>query len=59
MRAAMTHKFGRDFGLGALPWGEAPLQPGVYVGNPSLSVTVAQYMISLGRRKVGFSCTCI
>ena len=52
MRAAMTHKFGRDFGFGNQPWQESPLEPGVFVGNPSLSLEVSQYMISLGRRKV-------
>ncbi|KAG0694256.1 hypothetical protein DFH29DRAFT_985313 [Suillus ampliporus] len=39
MRAAISHKYGRDHGRH-------------FRGNPSLSVTVSQYMISLGRRKV-------
>lgn len=52
MRAAMTHKFGRDFGLGIQPWTENPLVPGKFYGNPSMSIVVSQYMISLRRRKV-------
>ncbi|KAG2126074.1 hypothetical protein BD769DRAFT_1668508 [Suillus cothurnatus] len=52
MRAAISHKFGRDYGLGTQPWMENPVHPGKFVGNPSLSVTVSQYMISLRRRKV-------
>jgi hypothetical protein len=52
MRAAISHKFGRDLGLGTAPWTENPLQPGKFVGNPSLSPKVSQYMISLQRRKV-------
>ena len=54
MRAAITHKFGRDFGLGTDPWMEHPTVAGKCKGNPSLSVTLTQYMISLGRRKVTF-----
>ncbi|KIJ07550.1 hypothetical protein PAXINDRAFT_90221, partial [Paxillus involutus ATCC 200175] len=52
MRAAISHKFGHDHGLGTQPWTEHPMQPGKFVGNPSLSVTVSQYMVSLRRRKV-------
>lgn len=52
MRAAMTHKFGRDFGLGTQQWMEHPTVAGKYIGNPSISVTLGQYMVSLGRRKV-------
>jgi hypothetical protein len=52
MRAAMSHKFGRDYRLGTMPWVENPSIPGKYIGNPSLSVAVSQYMISLRRRKV-------
>lgn len=52
MCAAVSHKFGRDFGLGTQPWVESPVNPGHFTGNPSLSVTVSQYMISLRRRKV-------
>lgn len=55
MRAAMTHKFGRDFGLGTQFWTESPFHPGFFQGNPSLSVVVSQYMISLRRRKVSLS----
>jgi hypothetical protein len=52
MRASMSHKFGRDCGLGTTQWMENPSVPGRYIGNPSLSVAVLQYMISLRRRKV-------
>ncbi|KAG1745320.1 hypothetical protein EDB19DRAFT_1849392 [Suillus lakei] len=52
MRAAISHKFGRDYGLGTQPWMENPAYPGRFIGNPSLSVAVSQYMISLRRRKV-------
>ncbi|KIJ08189.1 hypothetical protein PAXINDRAFT_89233, partial [Paxillus involutus ATCC 200175] len=47
MRAAMSHRFGWHYGLGTQPWMENPSKPGRYIGNPSLSVTVSQYMISL------------
>jgi hypothetical protein len=56
MRAAISHKFGRDHGLGTQPWMENPGCPGKFIGNPSLSVTVSQYMISLRRRKVSVCC---
>ena len=52
MRAAMTHKFGRDFGLGTQPWIEHPIKPDRFIGNPSISTAVTQYMVSLNRRKV-------
>ena len=55
MRASMTHKFGREFRLGAQPWIENPLQPGKFLGNPSISVDVTQYMVSLSRRKVSLA----
>lgn len=48
----MSHKFGRDYGLGTTQWMENPSVPGRYIGNPSLSVAVSQYMISLRRHKV-------
>ncbi|KAH9927788.1 uncharacterized protein B0H18DRAFT_1084655 [Fomitopsis serialis] len=51
MRAAISHKFGRDFGFGEQSWGQNPLT-GKYSGNPSLSVVVSQYMVSLQRRKI-------
>ncbi|EPT03529.1 hypothetical protein FOMPIDRAFT_1116000, partial [Fomitopsis schrenkii] len=51
MRAAISHKFARDFGFGDQPWTATPKKD-VYIGNPSLSVTVSQYMVSLQRRKV-------
>ncbi|KZP29095.1 hypothetical protein FIBSPDRAFT_908422 [Athelia psychrophila] len=52
MRAAISHKFGREYGRGTQPWVENPLKPGEYTGNPSLAIPVCQYMISLRRRKV-------
>lgn len=57
MRAAISHKFGRDHGLGTQPWMENPAYPGRFIGNPSLSVVVSQYMISLRRRKVSMHIT--
>ena len=55
MRAAISHKFGRELGRGIQPWAEDPLAPGMFKGNPSLSMEVSQYMIALRRRKVGTS----
>ncbi|TFK88178.1 hypothetical protein K466DRAFT_489453 [Polyporus arcularius HHB13444] len=52
MRAAVSHKFGRGFKIGAQMWCESQLLPGTFLGNPSLSVVVSEYMISLRRRKV-------
>ncbi|KAI0327609.1 hypothetical protein GY45DRAFT_1347652 [Cubamyces sp. BRFM 1775] len=52
MRAAISHKYGREYKLGTQPWTENPHAPGTYRGNPSLSVVVSQYMVSLRRRKV-------
>ena len=52
MRAAMTHQFGREFNLGMQSWTESQVNPGKYLGNPSLSTIVSQYMISLRRKKV-------
>ena len=52
MRAAMTHQFGREFNLGMQSWTESQVNPGKYLGNPSLSMIVSQYMISLRRKKV-------
>ncbi|KAJ3530099.1 hypothetical protein NM688_g7757 [Phlebia brevispora] len=48
MRASMSHKFGREYGRGNQVWCESPVQPGTYIGNPSLSTTVSQYMIHDG-----------
>lgn len=48
----MTHKFGRDFGLGTTSWIENPSRPGHYLGNPSTAPLLSEYMISLRRRKV-------
>ncbi|KAG2039818.1 hypothetical protein BDR03DRAFT_1008496 [Suillus americanus] len=52
MRAAVSHKYGRDHKLGTQPWSEHPTVAGKHIGNPSLSVTVSQYMVSLRWRKV-------
>ncbi|KIK77444.1 hypothetical protein PAXRUDRAFT_36788 [Paxillus rubicundulus Ve08.2h10] len=52
VHAAISHKFGCDYGLGTQAWMEHPMLPGKYVGNPSLSVAVSQYMVSLHRYKV-------
>lgn len=52
MRASMTHKFGREYSLGTQHWTESSLEPGRFLGNPSISVAVTQYMVSLSRRKV-------
>jgi hypothetical protein len=52
MRAAISHKFGCDYALGTQAWMEHPTVPGKYMGNPSLSVVVSQYMVSLRRCKV-------
>jgi hypothetical protein len=52
MRAAMSHKFSRDYELGTQEWQENLLVPGQFYGNPSISTAVSQYMISLRRNKV-------
>ncbi|KAJ7870056.1 hypothetical protein B0H14DRAFT_2726455, partial [Mycena olivaceomarginata] len=52
MRAAMSHKFSRDYELGTQEWQENLLVPGQFYGNPSISTVVSQYMISLRRNKV-------
>ncbi|KAG1863694.1 hypothetical protein F4604DRAFT_1882172 [Suillus subluteus] len=46
MRAAMSHKFGRQL------WLEHPTIPGKHIGNPLCLVTISQYMVSLCQRKV-------
>lgn len=51
----MSHKFGREFQRGISPWIEHPTEPGKFIGNPSVSHRVSQYMISLRRRKVMFA----
>ncbi|KAG6373557.1 hypothetical protein JVT61DRAFT_6200 [Boletus reticuloceps] len=48
MRAAISHKFGHDYGLGTQQWMEHPTIPGKWIGNPSLSVVVSQYMVRSG-----------
>jgi hypothetical protein len=56
MRAAISHKFGRELARGVQPWTEDPLALGTFKGNPSLSMEVSQYMIALRRRKVCTYC---
>ncbi|KAJ7150520.1 hypothetical protein C8R43DRAFT_1107428 [Mycena crocata] len=52
MRAAMSHKFSREYELGTQEWQANPLISGQFYGNPSISTIVSQYMISLRRNKV-------
>ncbi|KAJ7931805.1 hypothetical protein B0H13DRAFT_1593881, partial [Mycena leptocephala] len=54
MRAAMSHKFSREYELGTQEWQANPLITGQFFGNPSISTIVSQYMISLRRNKVRF-----
>ncbi|KAG1847318.1 hypothetical protein DFJ58DRAFT_717213 [Suillus subalutaceus] len=51
MRAAVSHKYGRDHKLGTQPWSGHTMVAGKHIGNPSLSVTISQYMVSHRRRK--------
>ncbi|THH03535.1 hypothetical protein EW146_g10421 [Bondarzewia mesenterica] len=51
MRAAMTYRFGRLHGLGMLPWHKSEITE-KWIGNPSISVIISTYMVSLHRRKV-------
>ena len=51
MRASMTHVFGRDLGLGNEKWHKSE-QTGHMAGNPSVSIQLASYMVSLRNRKV-------
>jgi hypothetical protein len=50
MRAAVSHHYGQDRQLGNQPWTE--VGDSVWSGNPSLSIVVSQYMVSLRRLKV-------
>jgi hypothetical protein len=50
MRAAMTYGFGRVRSCGNTPWRLNDC--GQWRGNPSISLSVSRYMISLRRRKV-------
>ncbi|KDQ49857.1 hypothetical protein JAAARDRAFT_107155, partial [Jaapia argillacea MUCL 33604] len=52
MRASVSHMFSRVLARGLHPWMPNPMQPGKFIGNPSMSLTVSQYMISLRRRRV-------
>ncbi|KAI1782501.1 hypothetical protein LXA43DRAFT_1103924 [Ganoderma leucocontextum] len=49
MRAALTYKFGRLSTRGNLEWTMG--EDGKWKGNPSLSLQVSRYMVSLRRRK--------
>lgn len=50
IRAAISHYFARERGLGRQPWIDTG--DGTATGNPSLAPSLATYMISLQRRKV-------
>ncbi|EPS93783.1 hypothetical protein FOMPIDRAFT_1079789, partial [Fomitopsis schrenkii] len=50
MCTTINHKFGGDFGFGDQTWGKQVDRK--FVGNPSLSKELSQYMISLRRHKV-------
>lgn len=52
MRAAISHKYCRDFKIAMRDWVEDPHKPGKFLGNPAHAHKVNQYMISLRRRKV-------
>ena len=52
MRAAMTYAFSHIHGLGRRRWQEDPPGSTHFIGNPSVSAEVSNYMISLHRRKV-------
>lgn len=54
MRASMTYMFGRVLGIGSQPWKQVVSVNGAkhLEGNPSISVKVSTYMVSLRRRKV-------
>ncbi|KAH9915998.1 uncharacterized protein B0H18DRAFT_863370, partial [Fomitopsis serialis] len=49
MRAAVTHAYSRIPTRGTTPWHQG--EDGTWKGNPSMSVLVSRYMISLRRRK--------
>ena len=51
MRASMTYAFGRIQGLGSQSWQKSEVS-GRMIGNPSVSESVATYMMSLRNRKV-------
>ena len=51
MRASMTYAFGRIQGLGSQSWQRSEVS-GRMIGNPSVSESVATYMMSLRNRKV-------
>ena len=51
----MTYTFGRVHGLGSSSWRRSEVS-GQMIGNPSVSESVASYMISLQNRKVFFNC---
>ncbi|KAK7006123.1 hypothetical protein R3P38DRAFT_2555618 [Favolaschia claudopus] len=49
MRAAMTHAFGHNHGLGKAKWHKD--DRGIWKGNPSVSDTVSGYLVNLRRTK--------
>ncbi|KIJ64146.1 hypothetical protein HYDPIDRAFT_91129, partial [Hydnomerulius pinastri MD-312] len=52
MRAAMIYAFGHIHGLGTVHWQEDNPGSGHFVGNPSVSQQVSNYMCSLWQCKV-------
>ncbi|KAF9502885.1 hypothetical protein BS47DRAFT_1369940 [Hydnum rufescens UP504] len=48
IRAAISHKYGQDLGLGAQPW---RIEGDRTTGNPSMAPSLATYMVSLRQRK--------
>jgi hypothetical protein len=51
MQASMTYAFGWLCGIGPIPWHKSEVTE-EWVGNPSVSDTVASYMVSLQQSKV-------
>jgi hypothetical protein len=51
MRSAITYTYGYEHGLGNLPFHLDPATQ-KWVGNPSISNVISNYMIALKRRKV-------
>ncbi|KLO16413.1 hypothetical protein SCHPADRAFT_914068 [Schizopora paradoxa] len=51
MRAAVSSRFQREYDRGTSAWAENPAMPGKFLGNPSQSNRVTQYMVSLRRGK--------
>ncbi|KAJ7226358.1 hypothetical protein B0H12DRAFT_1030497 [Mycena haematopus] len=52
MRAAVSYCLTRNKNCSTARWHESEVNPGVMLGNPSLSEIVSSYMVALKRRKV-------